>query len=131
MTTDLTMLTWTALLTTVLPFLYVTGLSISPNGFQWGLGNRATPFVGEPAWGLRARRAHANLVENLLPFAALVLIAHVAGKANATTALGAEIFFWSRIVYTAIYIAGLAPWRTLVFAVGQTGMFMILLQILG
>ena len=43
----------------------------------------------------RARRAHLNMIENMVLFAALVLIAAVAGKANATTAMGAMIFFWA------------------------------------
>lgn len=130
MSTDLTMLTWTTLLVLVLPFTYVTGLITTPGGLAWGLGNRTEGFRGESAWGLRARRAHANLLENLLPFAALVLLAHVSGRANATTALGAQLFFWSRVAYTAVYIAGLTPVRTLVFAVGQTALFLILLQLL-
>jgi uncharacterized MAPEG superfamily protein len=39
-----------------------------------------------PLWGLRANRAHLNAVESFAPFAALILIAHVAGKADATSA---------------------------------------------
>ncbi len=46
-------------------------------------------------WPGRARRAHLNMIENLVLFSALVLIAAVAGKANATTAMGAAIFFWA------------------------------------
>lgn len=130
MSTDLTMLTWTTLLALVLPFTYVTGLITSPGGLAWGLGNRDQKFSGETEWGLRARRAHANLLENYLPFAALVLLAHATGRANSTTALGAQLFFWSRLAYTGIYIAGLTPVRTLAFAVGQTGLFLILLQLL-
>ena len=131
MTTDLTILALTALFATVLPLVYIVGLTTVPDGYAWGLGNRDRPFGGERPWAQRARRAHANLVENLLPFAALVLIAHVSGRANATTALGAEMFFSARLAYTAVYIAGLTPWRTLMFAIGQTGMLLILLQLLG
>ena len=47
-------------------------------------------------WAGRAKRAHLNMIENLVLFAALVLIAAVAGKANAMTAMGAMIFFWAR-----------------------------------
>jgi uncharacterized MAPEG superfamily protein len=46
-------------------------------------------------------------------FAALVLVAVAAGKTNAWTALGAQLFFWGRIAHLATYIAGLVPWRTL------------------
>jgi uncharacterized MAPEG superfamily protein len=70
------------------------------------------------------------MAENLAPFAALVLVAHVAGAANATTAIGAAIFFWARLVHALVFIAGL-PWvRTLAFIVGLAGELLILAQIL-
>jgi uncharacterized MAPEG superfamily protein len=31
-----------------------------------------------------------------------VLVAHVTGRANPTTALGATIFFWGRILHAAV-----------------------------
>ncbi len=76
-------------------------------------------------WPGRARRAHLNMLENMVVFATLVLIAAVAGKANATTAMGAMIFFWARLAYAVIYLIGL-PWlRTLAWAVSVIGMVMI------
>ncbi|MBV8408989.1 MAG: MAPEG family protein, partial [Alphaproteobacteria bacterium] len=76
-------------------------------------------------WGGRARRAHFNMVENLVLFAALVLIVAVTNKANATTAAGAAIFFWARLAYAVIYLIGI-PWlRTLAWAVSVIGMAMI------
>ena len=84
-----------------------------------------------PDWAQRSQRAHYNLVENLAPFAALVLVAHVIGAANETTALGALIFFWARIVQGIVQILGI-PWvRTLSFAVGWIGMLLIFFEILG
>lgn len=130
MTTDLTMLVWSVLLCLLSPFIYVTGLLMTPGGTIWGFGNRDRKLEGEPAWASRARRAHANLVENLVPFAALVLAAQVAGHTNGTTALGAELFFWGRLLYLATYLLGLTPWRTLMFGIGQTGQALILLQLL-
>jgi len=59
----------------------------------------------------------------------LVLIAAVAGKANANTALGATIFFWARLVYAVVYLAGV-PWlRTVVWFVSVVGMVMIAVQL--
>jgi uncharacterized MAPEG superfamily protein len=129
MTTDLMMLTWSAVLCLVVPNLSVTGLTSVPGGFVWGLGNRDQPFE-VPAWVGRARRAHANLVENLVVFAALVLVAQVAGKTNAMTALGAQLFFWGRVAHLATYVAGLVPWRTLAFAVAIVGEWLIVIQLL-
>ncbi|MGE5149175.1 MAG: MAPEG family protein [Rhodospirillaceae bacterium] len=73
----------------------------------------------------RAKRAHLNMVENMVLFTALVLIAAVAGKANATTAMGAMIFFWARLVYAVVYLIGV-PWlRTVVWFVSVIGMVMV------
>ncbi len=128
MTTDLWMLVWSGLLCVLIPNVYVMGLSQVPQGWAWGFGNRDTPLE-LPAWSTRARRAHANLVENLAPFAILVVVAHLAGKANATTALGATIFFWARVAHFAIYTMGIPYVRTLVFALGSVGEILILIQL--
>ena len=130
MTTDLWYLVWTALLTTVIPMIYLAGRLQVPSGLQWALGNRDDPLE-IPVWAERAQRAHANLTENLATFAVLVLVAHVAGKANATTALGAQIFFWARVGHVAIYTAGIPVLRTLLFAVGWVCQMVLALTLLG
>jgi uncharacterized MAPEG superfamily protein len=61
----------------------------------------------------------------------LVVVAHLPGRANDTTALGATIFFWARVAHAAIYTAGLVYLRTAAFAVSLVGEVMILSQILG
>jgi uncharacterized MAPEG superfamily protein len=128
MTTDLWMLVWSSFLCVMVPFVYVGGLGQVPGGFAWGFGNREKPME-LPPWAARAKRGHANLVENLAPFAALVLVAHVAGKANATTALGATLFFWGRVAHFVVYTLGIPYLRTAVFAVASVGELLILLQL--
>jgi uncharacterized MAPEG superfamily protein len=60
----------------------------------------------------------------------LPLTAHVAGRANAMTALGAQLFFWARLAYAAIYLAGI-PWlRTAAWTVSVIGLILIFLQLL-
>lgn len=128
MTTDLWMLVWTALLSLFFFLTYGLGRMQLPGGIQWAFGNRDTPIEGPP-WVERAVRAHHNLIENIGPFAILVLVAHVSGKANATTALGATIFFWGRVGHAATYIAGLIYVRTAVFFLATIGELMILAQL--
>jgi len=128
MTTDLWMLVWSAVLCLAIPNIAVGGLMRIPGGMAWGFGNRDSALE-VPAWVGRVRRAHANLVENLAPFAILVLAAQVSGKANATTALGATLFFWARVGHFAIYSAGIPYLRTLAFALGIWGEIMILMQL--
>jgi len=129
MTTDLTMLVWTGLLCLSIPMIYLTGEFQTPGGLEWGLGNRAEPLT-LPEWAARAKRAHLNLVENLAPFAILVLVAQAGGKANGMTALGAQIFFWARVAHVAVYTAGITGVRTVVFFVGTAGELLILMQLL-
>jgi uncharacterized MAPEG superfamily protein len=128
MTTDLTMLVWSAVLTVVLFIPYIAARVV-----YWGLVDTVGYPENPPAlprWAERAKRAHVNLAENLAPFAALVLVAHVTQSANATTALGAAIFFWSRLVHAIVFIAGV-PWaRTLAFVVSIIGELLILSQLL-
>jgi uncharacterized MAPEG superfamily protein len=128
MTTDLWMLVASAMLCLLIPGIYLVGRSQAPGGTQWGFGNRDTTLA-VPAWTARAIRAHANLVENLTPFAIVVLTAHVAGKANATTALGAELFFVGRVAHVLVYTAGIPYLRTAVFFVAAVGEIMILMQL--
>jgi uncharacterized MAPEG superfamily protein len=129
MTTDLAMLVWTGLLCVSLPVTYLIGRSQVPGGLAWGFGNRATRLpVAE--WVGRAERAHMNLVENLAPFAILVLTAQVTGRADARTALGATLFFWARVGHAAVYMAGIPYLRTAVFFVGTAGELLILSRLL-
>ncbi|MGZ0190665.1 MAG: MAPEG family protein [Alphaproteobacteria bacterium] len=79
----------------------------------------------QPDWAVRMKSAHANLVENLAPFAGLVLVAHVAGLNNEMTALGAAIFFFARVAHAVLYTFGVPVARTLSFAAGLVGCFMI------
>ena len=81
-------------------------------------------------WAGRAKRAHLNMIENMVLFAALVLIAVTAGKANAMTAMGAMIFFWARLAYAVIYVAGIAWLRTAAWFVSVIGMAIIAIELL-
>lgn len=78
----------------------------------------------------RAQRAHRNMLENLVLFVALVLVVAVSGRGNAMTLLGAQLFFWARVAYAAIYLIGI-PWaRTAAWAVSMVGLVLIFLQLL-
>src|SRR3546814_13316981 len=63
-------------------------------------------------------KAHANAVENLVIFAALVLVAHAAGISNALVVCACAVFFWARLVHAVAYTFSV-PWvRTGAFVVG-------------
>ena len=69
-------------------------------------------------WAQRLKAAHYNAVENLVVFAALVLVAAVAGIHDPAIATAAAVYFWARVVHAAAYTLAV-PWvRTLSFVVG-------------
>jgi uncharacterized MAPEG superfamily protein len=128
MTTDLWMLVATGLLSAFIPLIYAVGRGQIPGGLAWAFGNRERPLEVRE-WTARAVRAHQNLTENLAPFAILVLVAHVTGKHNEATALGATLFFLGRVAHVLVYTAGWIYIRTAVFFVAVVGEVMILLQL--
>ena len=83
MTTDLKMLAFTAGLTAVLWLPYILAHILNA-GLIPALTYKAD---GIPLtdWAARAKKAHHNAVENLIPFAALVLVANLAAAANEAT----------------------------------------------
>ena len=82
-----------------------------------------------PGWARRLQRAHNNMVENLVPFAALVLVAQAANVSTGLTVFGATLFFYSRLAHALVYTLGI-PWvRTLTFTGSYVGMLLILVAL--
>ena len=128
MTTDLTYLAWTALLTASLWIVYIAA-QVMTNGFltpENYLDPKPRPV---PLWGERANRAHLNAVESFAPFAALVLIAHVTGRADATTAFCAMAFFWLRLAHAIVYWLGLPFIRTIVFTLAWIAVVVLFVHV--
>ena len=117
MSTDLKYLAFTALLTASLWIPFVIA-QVSNNGPLKPENYRDPTPRPLPNWGKRANRAHLNAVEAFAPFAALVIVAHLAGKANVMTAFWATCFFWLRLLHAIVYFAGIPLVRTIVFTLG-------------
>ena len=120
-------LLWAVALTVVQMLIAVSGATL-----QVGLPTLAGNREGMPAltgWPRRAERAHHNMLESLVLFAALVLIAVVANKTNSATLLGAQLFFWGRLAYALVFIAGIAWLRTLVWFASIVGLVIIFFQL--
>lgn len=126
---ELTMLGWAVILG--LGYIMIAaGLSTSQRGLKWNAGNRdgqALPLTGAAA---RANRASANFLETFPLFAALLLAVVAAGKASGHSATGADVYFWARVVYLPIYIAGVPYLRTAAWAAALVGLLMELFSLL-
>ncbi len=123
MTTDLTMLAWAAAITSLMWLPYILA-HIMNVGLLPALTYQAdsTPL---PDWAARAKRAHYNAIENLAPFAVLVVIAHLSGAANEATAYAAIAYFWARLAHFGLFASGVPFGRTITFAVGWLALLCI------
>lgn len=130
--TELTLLVWSVVLTFVMILTgsMLRGRGWTPAGMIDLFGNRENvPYAQEGLAG-RADRAWRNMLENLVMFSSLVLTAQVAGISTGNTVLGAQLFFWARLAYFPVYLAGIPYLRTAIWTVGSIGMALIALELL-
>ena len=130
MSVDLKYLAFTAILTASLWIPYIacqvmTNGALTPPNY---LDPAPRPV---PLWGKRADRAYINAVETFAPFAALVIVVHLTGKADGMTAFWAMSFFWLRLAHAVVYWLGIPYVRTVLFTLGYVavvGMFVELIK---
>ena len=128
MTSELISLTWVTTLTAVMWMPYFLNM-IAVRGLVNAVGYPDDPAPLSP-WAAKMKAAHSNAVENLVVFAALVLIANVANVSNATTVLACQIYFWARLVHLLSYTFAI-PWiRTLSFVAGFACQVLLVLQLI-
>lgn len=107
---------WCVFVAAILPYVYV-GIAKAGRDYD----NRAPRAYLEGREGARQRAhwAHLNSFEAFPPFAAAVIIAHLAGAAQGTIDGLAVAFVVARVVYGVCFIAGWATARSLVWTVGM------------
>jgi uncharacterized MAPEG superfamily protein len=128
MSTELMYLAWVTAFTAVMWVPYILNM-IMVRGLVDAVGYPEDPAPLSP-WAQKMKAAHANAVENLVVFAALVLIANAAGVSNDTTVIASHVYFWARLVHFASYSFAI-PWvRTLSFVTGFGCQAAIALQLL-
>jgi len=124
MSMDLQMLVLSAILIVVLALPYTAALIAAVGPVQ----AMSYPQPGDehlPVWACRAKRAHLNMVENIAPFAILVLVAHVSGNANATTGFGAQLFIYARLAQAIAHTFAIPFVRTISWFISLGGLVII------
>jgi uncharacterized MAPEG superfamily protein len=129
MTTEYQMLLWTVILGLVQLVIHVL-VAIKARGLGWAFSPRDAAMPRLEGVGGRLDRAFYNLLETFPFFAAVVLVAGNLGVHNSMTTLGAQVFFWARVVYIPVYAAGLPVVRTGVWGVSVVGIVMVLSAVL-
>lgn len=105
MTVELWILVLCALLCLLFPIFYNWHYGQQVGGKSL-IGNRENLPERRGA-ALRGLRAHHNLLENLLPFAIVILVAKFTGISNFITVFGAVLFLAARLVHAITYCAGI------------------------
>ena len=102
---------------------------IASGRLSWNLGARDQegPPLGKIAG--RVERALQNYLQTFPLFATAVLLTSILNRHNATTALGASLYFYARAAHVVIYALGIPVLRTLIWTVSIAGIVLILLGI--
>ncbi|MGJ8625693.1 MAG: MAPEG family protein [Sulfitobacter sp.] len=118
LTTELGILTCLCVLAASLWIPYIIGVSKEPSAAD--NFTRPSDLSKVRPWVHRAHRAHLNLLEQLLPFAILVLIMDRVDGYSALTFWTAITFFWIRVAHAIGMISGFAkmPLRPILFNAG-------------
>jgi len=130
MSRELMWLTLTVILTGVLWIPYILD-RIMVRGLMGAMANPSRNDKPQSAWAQRLYFAHTNAVENLVVFAALVLILDSLGHATESTAIACAVYFWARLAHVIVYALGIPVLRTLAFAVGFLAQAVLVLAVFG
>lgn len=113
----------------VVQLMMASIFAIQARGHLWAFSAREAAV--EPLKGLagRVERAFYNFLETFPLFATVVLVANAMGVHNALTAWGAGLYFWARVVYLPVYMAGINVVRTLVWFTSIAGIVLFLVAL--
>ena len=127
MTTELTMLILSVGLL-MLTLLIQASAGILSNGLMAQAGSR-DELPEKKVFHARVTRLRDNMIENLLMFAPVVLVAQAMGVSNDMTILGAQLFFFGRLAHAVIYLMAVPLVRPVAFAVAWAGIILIARQL--
>lgn len=129
MTPELTYLAYSIILLFVIVFIQASSGIRQHGGVTMANNRDALPAPN--AFSARAKRNVDNMRENLWFFAPGILIAANIGLSNDWTILGAQIFFFARVLHAITYLAGWPIVRPLFWFAGIIGCALIYLALFG
>jgi uncharacterized MAPEG superfamily protein len=129
MTIELEMLA----LSVVLGFVHITVSAIATTaqyGRAWNVGARDAQMPPLNPVAGRLHRALQNFLETFPFFAAAVLMADAVNRHGPLAVWGTQLYFWARVIYLPLYVAGIPVVRTIVWTASAVGIAMILFALL-
>lgn len=117
---------WLSIALGIVQLLLATLFSVGKRGLPWGVGPRDEPAAPMGKFGSRVERAFKNFLETFVFFLGAVLIAQALNKHTASSALGAQVYFWARVGYLPVYALGIPFLRTLLWVAALIGIGMVM-----
>ncbi|MEL4376417.1 MAPEG family protein [Brucella cytisi] len=126
------------------PFLPLVGLSVvllvvyillqgfaatKELGSRWNAGPRDEGLKPSGKFASRAERASANFRETYPAFIGLALALVLKGDPSGWGIVGAWLWFFGRIVYIPLYLAGIPYFRSFVWLISLVGLGIMLLAL--
>ncbi|HEY1414547.1 MAG TPA: MAPEG family protein [Caulobacteraceae bacterium] len=128
MSIEITMLVWSVALLLLLIVIQATA-AVRAQGLSAMAGSR-DDLPPPSTFQARTKRLVDNHREGLTLFAPLIIAAALAHISNNWTVLGAQLFFYSRVIHAVLYVMGV-PWvRALAWGAGMVGTIMVLVTVL-
>jgi uncharacterized MAPEG superfamily protein len=127
---EIQMLCWSVILG-LAQLMIATSLALKDQGVAYNIGPRESAAPPVTRLTGRFQRAFGNFRETFVYFAVAVLVVTALGKNSPHSALGAQIYFWSRLAYVPVFALGVAGLRTAVWTVSIVGLVMVLLAAAG
>src|SRR5262245_59449363 len=129
MTLELKMLALSILLGLVQIILASHAASLQ-RGYAWTASTRDEAVPALTGVAGRLARALQNFIETFPLFATAVLITHVEGTHSWMTEWGVQLYFWGRVIYVALYAAGVFLLRSLAWNIATLGIISVLLSLI-
>jgi uncharacterized MAPEG superfamily protein len=126
---EIQMLCWSVVLGLV-QLIVATTMATIEQGLPYNMSPRDLPPPPVSTVTARLQRAFGNFRQTFVYFAVSVLVVTSMAKNSPGSALGAQLYFWSRVIYVPVYAAGIPVLRTLIWAASIAGLVMVLLAAL-
>jgi uncharacterized MAPEG superfamily protein len=128
--TETTMLLWSVVLGLVQ--IVIASMAVNKDvGLPYNLSSRDEPPPPVSKTAGRLVRVGANFRETFGLFAVSVILVVLLHKQDNMSALGAQLYFWARLVYVPVYALGIQVVRTVIWAVSIVGVVMVMLAAFG
>jgi uncharacterized MAPEG superfamily protein len=131
-TLELKWLLYTALLAGSLWIPFIVGVNVTDFAKKEQLFIRPPDASQMKPWVHRSLRAHQNLLEQLLPFAIVVLVGAISHVSTSITVACSITFFWLRVAHAVGMISGFArlPLRPMIYVAGWIVMLVFTWQVM-